>query len=251
MSKKIIQRFVAARLTPEGELGLHLTVGIALLLLAGWLFGELAEDVVTGARITVLDVQLAHWFHSHATPGFTRAMLVVTHCNGILGGSLMGIALAVWFWRRHARYWLIVLLIAAPGGVVLNGVMKHIFQRARPHFDDPLLSLDTYSFPSGHTASATVFYGVLACYLIRRLHTWPARSAVAVAACAAVLLVALSRMYLGAHYLSDVLAAMAEGAAWLAICITAVSTLHRRRLARGRRSWSRFAPSPHNKGDLV
>jgi undecaprenyl-diphosphatase len=56
-----------------------------------------------------------------------------------------------------------------------------------------------------------------------------------------VMLVALSRMYLGVHYLSDVLAAAAEGAAWLAICITAVSTLHRRRLARGERSWSEHA----------
>jgi len=104
-----------------------------------------------------------------------------------------------------------------------------------------LLSLLTYSFPSGHTAAATVFYGLLACYLVRRVHAWRARVAIALAAAAMVVLVALSRMYLGAHYLSDVLAAAAEGAAWLAICITAVSTLHRRRLARGQTSWSEHA----------
>jgi undecaprenyl-diphosphatase len=125
--------------------------------------------------------------------------------------------------------------------MLLNVALKHVFQRARPSFDDPLLSLLTYSFPSGHTAAATVFYGLLACYLVRRAHAWRARVLIVLAAVAMVVLVALSRMYLGAHYLSDVLAAAAEGAAWLAICITAVSTLQRRRLARGQTSWSEHA----------
>jgi undecaprenyl-diphosphatase len=97
-----------------------------------------------------------------------------------------------------------------------------------------LLTLSTYSFPSGHTAAATVFYGLLACYLLRRVQAWPARAAIAAACCLMVALVALSRMYLGVHYLSDVLAASAEGAAWLATCITAVSTLQRRRVNRAR-----------------
>ncbi|WP_322403265.1 phosphatase PAP2 family protein [Massilia luteola] len=233
-----LARFLAARLSPEGELGLHLTVGLALLLAAAWIFGAIAEDVVTGATITLVDVRLAHWFHDRATPGFTRAMLFVTHWNGLVGSSIMGALLALWFWRRRAHYWLVVCVIAVPGGMLLNVALKHVFRRVRPAFDDPLLSLLTYSFPSGHTAAATVFYGLLACYLGRRVHAWRARALVVLGAAAMVTLVALSRMYLGVHYLSDVLAAAAEGAAWLAICITAVSTLHRRRLARGGRSWS-------------
>jgi undecaprenyl-diphosphatase len=236
-----LRRFVAARLSPEGEMGLHLTVGLALLVLAAWIFGEIAEDVVTGDTITLVDVQLAHWFHERATPGFTRAMLFVTHWNGIAGSCVMGALLALWFWRRRAQYWLIVCLVAVPGGMLLNAALKHAFRRARPSFDDPLLSLVTYSFPSGHTAAATVFYGLLACYHVRRAHAWPARVLAVAGAVAMVMLVALSRMYLGVHYLSDVLAAAAEGAAWLAICITAVSTLHRRRLARGHASWSERA----------
>jgi undecaprenyl-diphosphatase len=236
-----LRRFLAARLSPEGETGLHLTIGLALLLAAAWIFGAIAEDIVTGDTITLVDVRLAHWFHDRATPGFTRAMLVVTHWHGIPGECIMGALLALWFWRRRAHYWMIVCLIAVPGGMLLNVALKHVFRRARPGFDDPLLSLLTYSFPSGHTAAATVFYGLLACYLLRRVHAWRARVAIVSAAVAMVMLVALSRMYLGVHYLSDVLAAAAEGAAWLAICITAVSTLHRRRLARGETSWSEHA----------
>ena len=236
-----LRRFIDARLSPEGAMGLHLTLGVALLLVAAWIFGAIAEDVVTGATITLVDVRLAHWFHDRATPGFTRAMLVVTHWNGIAGNCVMGALLALWFWRRRAYYWLIVCLVAVPGGMLLNAALKHAFRRARPSFDDPLLSLVTYSFPSGHTAAATVFYGLLACYLVRRAYAWPARGLAVGGAVAMVMLVALSRMYLGVHYLSDVLAAAAEGAAWLAICITAVSTLHRRRLARGQSSWSERA----------
>ena len=245
-----LRRFLAARLSPEGELGLHLTVGLALILGAAWLFGEIAEDVVEGASITRVDAHLAHWFHERATPGFTRAMLLVTHWNGIAGSSVMAALLALWFWRRRAHYWLIVCLIAVPGGMLLNVALKHVFRRARPSFDDPLLSLLTYSFPSGHTAAATVFYGLLACYLVRRLHGRGARVLVVAGAAAMVCLVALSRMYLGVHYLSDVLAAAAEGAAWLATCITAVSTLHRSRLARGGASWSERAGRGIASGDL-
>jgi undecaprenyl-diphosphatase len=231
---KNFHRFLAARFSPEGEMGLHFTIGVALILCAAMVFGELAEDVVEGDTITLIDVQLAHWFRAHATAGFTGLMLFITHWNGIAGSSVMGVLLAAWFWYRRAHYWLVVVLVAVPGGMLLNVALKHVFQRARPTLEDPLLTLSTYSFPSGHTAAATVFYGLLACYLVRRVRGWPARAAIVAACVAMVMLVALSRMYLGVHYLSDVLAASAEGAAWLAVCITAVSTLQRRRIARAR-----------------
>jgi undecaprenyl-diphosphatase len=227
-----VHRFIARRFSPKEEMGLHLTIGVILILCAAFAFGEIAEDVVEGDTITLVDVRLAHWFRAHATAGFTDAMLFITHWNGILGSCIMGLLLATWFWYRKAHYWLVVVLVSVPGGMLLNVALKNLFRRARPSLEDPLLTLATYSFPSGHTAAATVFYGLLACYLVRRVHRWPARAAIVAACVLMVMLVALSRMYLGVHYLSDVLAAGAEGAAWLAVCITAVSTLHRRRMAR-------------------
>lgn len=230
--RRSLHRFLAARFSPEGEMGLQFTIGLALILLAAVVFGEIAEDVVQGDRITLIDVQVAHWFRKHATAGFTDAMLFITHWNGILGGCIMGALLALWFWYRKAHYWLAVVLVAVPGGMLLNVALKHLFRRARPTLEDPLLTLSTYSFPSGHTAAATIFYGLLACYLVRRVESRPARAAIVAACTLMVMLVALSRMYLGVHYLSDVLAAAAEGAAWLALCITAISTLQRRRANR-------------------
>lgn len=108
--------------------------------------------------------------------------------------------------------------------MLLNVLMKYAFHRARPSFDDPLLVLTTYSFPSGHVAGATLFYGVVAAMLISRTAAWRWRVMVVLAAITMVALVALTRVYLGVHYLSDVLAAFAEGVAWLALCLTGLHT---------------------------
>lgn len=224
---------MTSRLPPAGAFGLRLSAGLALILLAALAFGVLAEDVVRGAAITALDVRLAHWFHARATPGFTRAMLFVTYWNGLAGTSVMAALLALWFWRRRHLDWLVLTLLAVPGGMLLNAVLKHVFQRARPSFPDPLLSIETYSFPSGHTAAATVFYGLLVCWLWTRVRAGPVRALLVLGAAAMVCLVALSRMYLGVHYLSDVLAAALESCAWLALCVTALSTLRRHRAVAG------------------
>jgi undecaprenyl-diphosphatase len=227
-----LHRFAAARFSPEGEFGLYLTVGVALLLLAAWAFGGIAEDVVEGDRITVLDAALAQWLHAHATPRITSLMLVVAYWHSVAGTLAMTVLVGWWLHRRGARDWLLALVAAVPGGLALNVLLKMAFHRARPHFDDPLLTLSTYSFPSGHTVAATLVYGFVACYLVRHLRSPAARIGVVFAAALLVALVAVSRMVLGVHYLSDVLAAVAEGCAWLAVCITGVAALRRRHKAR-------------------
>jgi membrane-associated phospholipid phosphatase len=228
-----LHRFVAARLSPEGETGLHLTVGVVLIVAAAWLFGGIAEDVVNNESLTVLDVKIAQWFHAHASAGMTQVMLFITNVHGMAGGPILALALAAWFYFSRQHYWLITTLIALPGGMLLNVLLKYVFHRARPSFDNPLLTVPFYSFPSGHTANAALLYGLLACWLWMHHRGRGARVAIVVCACLMIALVGTSRMYLGVHYLSDVMAATAEACAWLAICITAISTLRRRRHGKG------------------
>jgi len=225
-------RFIEARLSPGGEFGLHLTLGLTLLLVSGAIFGDLAEDVMGKEAITVLDLQVAHWFHARAFEPLTSAMLAVSWLHTGIGMAAMVAALGWYFWRVKARYWLLALLVAVPTGAALNVALKYYFQRTRPVFDEPLLTLATYSFPSGHAAASTVFYGLLASYLVIARPHWHVRLGTAVGCSLMVLLVAFSRVYLGAHFMSDVLAGMAESVAWLAVCITAISTLRRRREGR-------------------
>jgi membrane-associated phospholipid phosphatase len=233
--------FVQARLAPGSYLGLQLTLGALALLGASWLFGGIAEDVLTGDPLTLVDVQVAQWFHAHATAPVTRAMLVLTHLHDpssvLAAVLLLALALA---WRRD-WYWLIAVGLSVPLGMGLNVLMKYAFQRARPSFDEPLLLLTTYSFPSGHVAGATLFYGVLAALLVARVAKWRWRLLIVLTALAMVLLVALTRLYLGVHYLSDVLAAFAEAVAWLALCLTGLHTYWQH--ARSRQS-RRSGPPP-------
>lgn len=216
-------------MSPNGEFGLHLTVGMALLLAAGLVFHELAEAVMGQEAITVLDVQVAHWFNAHAFEPLTGFMYAITHMHSMAGMIFLLGALALYLWRQQAHYWLLALAFAVPGGMVLNVVLKQIFQRSRPVFEEPMVTLATYSFPSGHTTAATCFYGMLACYLVMARPAWSVRLGTVALCLTMVLLVAFSRVYLGAHYVSDVLAGMAESVAWLSVCITGVSTLRRRR----------------------
>ncbi|WP_371866371.1 phosphatase PAP2 family protein [Duganella radicis] len=221
-----------ARLSPGGEFGLHLTIGMVLLLVSGYVFHELAEAVMGQEAITVLDVQVAHWFNAHAFEPLTSLMYGISALHSVAGMALLFGAFALYLWRAQARYWLLALAFAVPGGMLLNVALKHVFQRTRPVFEEPLVTLATYSFPSGHTTAATCFYGLLVSYLVIARPAWSVRLGTVAVCLTMVLLVALSRVYLGAHYVSDVLAAMAGSVAWLAVCITAISTLRRRREAK-------------------
>lgn len=219
--------FVQARLSPEGLFGLHLTIGTVVFAGATWLFGGITEDLITGDPLTMIDKLLSEWFRSHATPRFTMGMQYVSALASTPAVSIQfAIMLCVLLWKR-LWYWLLGLVLAVAGGMFLNVMLKDLFGRARPGWADPALA--DPGFPSGHTMMATIIYGFLATYLILRTGSWPARFLIAIMTIPLVFLVALSRMYLGAHYLSDVLGAMAAGMAWLALCLTTVETLRRHR----------------------
>ena len=212
------------------RLPLHLVAGLVLLIGAFAAFQLLANAALgPGARLAAMDIHVAQWLHAHASEPATSLLLAVSHLHSLAGIAFLTLLFAWHLWRRQARYWLLALLLAVPPGMVLNVLLKDSYQRVRPSFEVPLLTLPTYSFPSGHTLAATVFYGMLACYLWPHARSTAQRVAVIAGTVLLVALVAFSRIYLGVHFLSDVLAAVAEGLGWLAVCVTAVSSLRRHR----------------------
>ena len=231
-NSKPFNAFIEARLPPNNYFWLRFTFGILMLIGASWVFVGIAEDVVSGDPLTLVDTQLAAWFHTHSTPLITQSMLIISGLQGTLGMSIYALLFGIFLMRTKQCYWLLTLILTVPGGMLLNVLMKQIFQRARPSFTDPIITLTTYSFPSGHAAGATLFYGILAAFLVTHISKWRWRAVVVLVAILLVALVGFSRIYLGVHYLSDVLAAVAEGAAWLALCLTAIHTLRQRRVAR-------------------
>jgi membrane protein DedA with SNARE-associated domain/membrane-associated phospholipid phosphatase len=221
--------FLRDRLSPQGYLALHLTAGTLVLIGATWLFGGIAEDILHGDPLTIVDKQVAIWFHDHTTPPLNRAMMVITSLAStpiISGITVLTFLLLLW-WRCWYR--LLALFLTVPGGMLLNVLLKSAFARQRPRFENPLVTLTSYSFPSGHTMAATLLYGALAVIVVLAIRSWRWRVLVVLVTWLVILLVGFSRIYLGAHYLSDVLGGMAAGLAWLALCFTSVDTLRRRR----------------------
>jgi undecaprenyl-diphosphatase len=101
--------------------------------------------------------------------------------------------------------------------MLLNVVVKQTFERARPLAENPVITLTTYSFPSGHAAASTIFAGLLCVLVFRSRSGKTDKALVFVAATIWVGMVCASRVYLGLHYVSDVLAGVMEGVAWLAL----------------------------------
>ena len=218
---------VRTRLSARGYLGAQMGAGALALIGASWLFGGVSEDVLTGDPLTIVDVYIAEWLHAHATPLVTEFMLLVSRLNGVVAISVYAAVLALYLIWKRDWYWVMCLSAIVPGGMVLNVLMKFAFHRARPSFDDPVLTLMSYSFPSGHVAGTTLFYGVLGAILVAKneVRRWKMLMAILTI----VILVALSRLYLGVHYLSDVLAAFAEALAWLSLCLMGIHTWWPRR----------------------
>lgn len=179
------------------------------------LFALLAADLLLHGPFTAADPSISRWFASHREPALTRIMLGVTTMHSTVALSVMsGVLAAFLLWRRRAA-WLLPLVATVQGGQLLNTAVKHLFARPRPVWDVPLVHLRTFSFPNGHAAGATFFWGFLVVLWFAWRPPGRSRTAFALVAVVMVSLTALSRVYLGAHYTTDVLGGIAEGTAWV------------------------------------
>ncbi|HET8653478.1 MAG TPA: phosphatase PAP2 family protein, partial [Gaiellaceae bacterium] len=198
-------------------LGLELLAGLVVLTGSAWIFGWMAEDLAEGD--TKVDDRLANWLHENATPGWTRFFENVTLIGNfpvLLGVTVAG---AVLLWRRRWIADMQLLLLAFVGAEIITVGLKLGFQRERPFFPDPLSSESTYSFPSGHASVSLAVYGTLGYILARHAATRRAQVAALAGAAVLVLLIGFSRLYLGVHFLSDVIAGYSIGLAWVSLCV--------------------------------
>ena len=176
------------------------------------------------------DHGIATWFHAHLTPTFVTVLHTFTEFGS---GEWIGIvlsALVVFFaWKR---WWpsLIMLIIAVPGGMLLNEWLKLAVHRQRPFVEGPFVDWSGYSFASGHTIGATLLYGQLLLFVLPVIKARHWRLLCTFSAISLVLLVGFSRIALGAHFLSDVLAAIFFGIVWLMLCMVLRKPIWRRNL---------------------
>ncbi|MDQ3911191.1 MAG: bifunctional DedA family/phosphatase PAP2 family protein, partial [Actinomycetota bacterium] len=162
-------RWLLRRLTPGQYLGLHLTLGLAAAAGCLWLFGGLAEDVITGDPLVRFDRSTAAYLHSLATPPLTKFFLAVTALGSIETTALLGIIVAAVLAKRRQWVYFGIWIAAVGGSVVLDWLLKELFARPRPLFEHPLLLETSYSFPSGHAMESLVVYGMLAYFAVLAL----------------------------------------------------------------------------------
>jgi undecaprenyl-diphosphatase len=182
---------------------------------------------VRAGRTQAFDDAVMHWVAAHRVPWLEEAMLEITFLGtGLVVVVMVGIA-ALFLWLTRHRYSAVLLLVATGGGILLNNVLKLGFARPRPTVFSWGTHVMTSSFPSGHAMSAAVVYGTVA-YLAARLeHGRLARAVTLLAAGVLILLICASRLYLGVHYPSDIIAGIVVGVAWAGFCMAMLEVAQR------------------------
>jgi membrane-associated phospholipid phosphatase len=179
----------------------------------------MAEDVVMKDSLFLYDVGIGKWFLAHATEDSNDFFFIMTQLGSVWAISAGSFLLAGWLvWRKRFAS-LVALLASVGGGILLNMLLKNIFLRPRPDFVNAFYHETGYSFPSGHSMMSVLFYGMAAYLLANQLKTWKWRVWLGTSAFTLSLLIGLSRLALGVHFLTDVLGGWGAGGTWLMTCV--------------------------------
>jgi len=205
---------------------MFLVFGALIAVLGTYAFAELAR-LVSGGRTQAFDDAVLRWMQRHQTPWLEGLMVEITMLGTwIVVLSIVSVA-GLFLWLTRHRYSAVLLLVATAGGIGLNNILKVGFSRPRPHIFEWGTTASSWSFPSGHAMSATVVYVTVAYLAARLQNSHGARLATLVIAAVLVATICFSRLYLGVHYPSDVLAGVIIGLSWAAFCMATLEAIQR------------------------
>jgi undecaprenyl-diphosphatase len=220
-----IVRFIARHAhNAYATFGIFLLMGAVIAIAGTWAFAELAGHVSSGST-QAFDDAVLRWFGAHRVPTLDAVMLEITSLGtASVVTMVVGVA-ALFLWLNQHKHSAILLFVATFGGVILNNLLKAGFGRPRPEVIPWDTTATFYSFPSGHAMSATIVYSTVAYLAARLQRTRAARVAITLVAAIVIFLICLSRLYLGVHYPSDVLAGIIIGLAWAGFCMATLEAI--------------------------
>ena len=215
-----LHAFLKARRDPAAATGLALTLAMVVAIGGGVLFAVLAYLVRTSSHLIGVDNGVAKWGNRHASTTSMHLLNDLTQLGGIYTILVLCVVLVVAETIRERTVLVVAFVLAVMGGEeIVTATVKQLADRVRPTFNPAAATLGP-SFPSGHSATAAAFYATAALLLGRRRGR-PARAALAGIAVGAAVAVAASRVLLDVHWLSDVIAGLALGWGWFAVCAIA------------------------------
>ena len=211
--------------SPPGKFSIDLAWGIAAGIALLLLFAKMVEDLMYH-ELGTFDAVAAQFIRGFASNELTRAAIIITSIGSPSFDLIIMLAAGGYLLLRLKHTWeALILAISFAGGGLLSYALKNIFHRARPDIQH-LVNVGGYSFPSGHALISATFYGMLG-YLIwlnlrqRNKPSWH----VAVLTVIFIAAIGASRIYLGVHFPSDVVAGFAAGGVWLTACIMGLNAI--------------------------
>lgn len=215
---------------PAFILAIEIVLGLVMSIVSFVFFVEITERVLASSGY--VDSAFARFVYDLRTPRITIAAEIITLFGNefvLLGGAVLFVALT---WKNHRRE-AILFAVALVMGALVNWLLKELIQRPRPAIS-PLAELQSYSFPSGHAMNAFVFYALLSRFIYRLTPKIELGFLVTFLSFFLIILVGFSRIYLGVHYLSDVLAGFIAGFWIIVTALVMERTLMFYRLFRGK-----------------
>jgi membrane-associated phospholipid phosphatase len=212
-----LRRLLRSRLDRETVTGLALSLALLLIIVAGLVIGSLAYLIRSNSELASIDRSVGQWGVDHRSDWSMDALEIYTWLGDTRLIVPLAIALAiVESVRRPSRWIFPFLAVVIAGQVLLTNGIKDVLDRVRPEFN-PVAETLGPSFPSGHSAGAAAFLAAVA-LLVSRGRTPHQRALIVGAAAGLAAGVACSRVMLGVHWLSDVVAGLLFGFAWFAAC---------------------------------
>lgn len=214
---------LARTLSAHDVLAVTAAVGAVLVVALTALAGGIYDAVDEGDGVSSLDRPVLEHALTLRSPGLDQGLTWFTHLGGPTGMTVIAAAVTVAMtWRWRSRTPLMLMLITVAGSLAMTLIGKAVIGRVRPPQVDAVPPFEhSPSFPSGHALNSTAIAGIVAYLMLLHLHRRAARVlAVVLAACWAVS-IGLSRVFLGHHWLTDVMVGWVIGLAWLSLVVTA------------------------------
>ena len=215
-----VRRFLRSRMEPGVATGLALTAAMLAIVVGGTIIGALVYLVRRNSGVVGWDLQIATWAGAHASALSTQILDFVTSLGMTVTIVAVSVATGIYGQRRWHRpsVWFFLLLVVAGQSLIAN-LIKVAVARVRPDIH-PLAGFSGSSFPSGHTTAAAATFAAVA-LILGRGRSPKVRAVLGGVAAGIAVIVACSRVFLGVHWLSDVVAGLALGWAWFAVCCVA------------------------------
>jgi membrane-associated phospholipid phosphatase len=216
----------------------YYTIALAIAIIFAWLFGWLADEVLE-REFTSINTAILLNIHAHHTPVLDNLALTITSIGSPIGIVIIGIIFisSLLLMKRYVDLGTFAVVLI--GSAVLQLTFKLLFHQVRPRVFEPLVVENDFSFPSGHSLTSFAIWGFFAWWIISLNARIVWRWVLGALGLSIGFLVALSRLYAGVHWPTDVLAGMLLAFAWIGICVTGQRWLTRharreRRLARAK-----------------